>query len=88
MLGSPRCEICGQALQQRARSQARTQVTCSSRCRGIRWRRRRHAGLDVAVGRMRDGLLRLRGQVDDSLREFDDALPKRRQAPRPRQPRG
>ena len=55
VLGSPRCEICGKALDQPVRAQDRHQATCSSRCRGIRWRQRRHAGLDAAVGRIRDG---------------------------------
>ena len=87
VLGSPRCEICGKALEQPVLSQARIQVTCSSRCRGIRWRRRRHAGVDVAIGRFRDGLLLLRGQVDASLRELD-ALQAQLQAPPPRRPRG
>src|SRR6266851_4142851 len=82
VLGSPRCEICGKALEQPVLSQARTQVTCSSRCRGIRWRRRQHAELDVAVDRIRDGLLLLRGQVDASLRALD-VLQAQLQAPPP-----
>lgn len=74
MLGSPRCEVCGEPLGPRAERAKAPRVTCSAKCRGIRWRQRRTAAVETALGRLREGLLLLRDQVDDRLGEVDHLL--------------
>jgi len=84
MLGSPRCEVCGKDLGPRAADpDAKVrQVTCSAKCRSLRWRKRRTAALEAGLTRLRDGLLLLRDQVDDRLGEVDRVLAELRSGPR------
>src|SRR5262249_45420312 len=58
------CEVCGGPLGPRALNSTRPQVVCSSRCRGIRWRRQGEAMQQAELESLGQAVRELRGRLD------------------------